>query len=464
MDNCPDEVLLKICGRLDFKSVATLRLTNKRLAEVGAEALVRRVRFHCSQESLERLKNIAKHDVFSRYVDTVVFEGNILANIGCVHTYAAHYELDHHKNERPQPPGKDASAREKRLYERNMGKFQQEVEAKFERYRIFYDQQQKVLQSDAYAHHIAPSIPRFPKLQNIVLSTVGRCKHVLSERFLETFAVDCVMPIDHDTSHTKEQLKHLLFPDGRPITTLRSLEVHVVSPKFFTGFMPGDMICQAFKNLRTIDLNFRLEKDDRLDWDIMAPGRPYADLRKGYLRAALASATGLRDLTINFEDSVFQGACTNMKHILGDHSWPKLACLDLDCMSVSQEYLLSMLKRQPSLHCLRLGFVTLDDGLWPAATKLMRKELKLKQFLPHGILEDGDQMYPMHLIDSDVYMDEFAHFSMGDALDIYVTDEWDAEDEYNPLEDEVFADPDELREEFGPFSDEEDLSDMDCSD
>lgn len=468
MEEWADEVLLQICSHLDFKDVANFRRVNKHFAEVGAEALVTKVRFHCSQESLERLNAIANHNVFNKYVDTIVFEGNILANVGCIHTYSAHYDLEHHKNERPQPPGKDATAREKRLYDRNLSKFDRDILLKYERYRAFYERQQKVLQSTAYDDLISPSIPLFPRLNKIVLSTVGRCKHVLSKRFLEMFAVDCAMPIEHDTKYTKEQLKHLLFPQGRPLTTLHSLEVHVISPKFFAGYMPRDLICQAFQNLKIVDLNFRLEKDDRHELDILTADRCYGELTKGFLSDALATARELKELTINFDDFGFYGACTHIKHIMGEHSWPNLTVLDLDCMAANEDYLLSTLKRQPALERLRLGFITLEQGDWPSATREMRKSLNLIEFSAHGLLEDPYQMYPMHLIDAEAYMTEFAHWTLAAALDEYVTDiidDFDDEPDYNPLEDMEFADPDELREEYGPFDeefDEENDSDMDC--
>ncbi|EXJ95322.1 hypothetical protein A1O1_00442 [Capronia coronata CBS 617.96] len=463
MDGCPDEVLLKICNRLDFKDVANLRRVNKHLAEVGAEALVKRVRFHCSQESLERLHAIANHDVFNKYVDTVVFEGNILANVGCIHTYTAHYKLDHHNNDRPQPPGKNATARERRLYERNVAKFNHDMMVKYERYRNFYDRQQKVLKSTAYDDLISPSIPCFPRLENIVLSTIGRCKHVLSKRFLEMFAVDCAMPPESDTKYTKEQLKHLLFPRGEPLTTLRSLEVNVVSPKFFAGYLPRDLMCQAFQNLKIINLNFRLEKDDRYDLEYLTADSCYKGLNEGHLRAALAAAEGLQDLTINFDDFGFFGACTDIKHVLGDHSWPNLDTLDLDCMSATEDNLLSMLKRQPALRSLKLGFITLEEGRWPTATLQMRRDLKLTKFAAHGFLEDPDQMYPMHFIDAEAYLVDFTHSTLDAALDVYVTDSFDESDDYHPLEDTEFADPEDVREEYGPFDDSE-FSDMDCSD
>lgn len=463
METCPDEVLLKICARLDFQTVANLRRVSTRFAEVGAEALVTRVRFHCSQDSLERLHAIASHQVFSKYVDAVVFEGNILANVGCVHTYSAHYELDHHKNERPAAPGRNATEREKRLYERNVVKFTREISQKYDRYRAFYDKQQKVLKSSAYQDLLAPSMLCFPRLNKITLTTIGRCKHVLSERFLEMFAVDCGMPIDCDTKYTKEQLKNLLFPQGRPLTTIRSLEVHVLSPKFFTGFIPRSLLCQAFKNLKVADLNLRLEKEDRIGLDMTTAERCYADLKKGYLRDALGAATELERLTVNFEDFGYYGACINVKHILGDHTWPNLAVLDLDCMSTTQDYLISFLKRHPTLHELCLGYMTLLEGRWTKATTIMRKDLNLTAFTTRGILEDPEQMYPMHLIDADAYMEDFHEFTMANALEIYVTDDWEEGDEYHPLEDEAFADEHELREEFGPFADDEDFSDMDCS-
>ncbi|KAL6249717.1 hypothetical protein RBB50_003572 [Rhinocladiella similis] len=479
MQQCPDEVLLKVCRLLDFKSLASFRLTTKRLAGIGAEALVSKVRFHCSQDSLQRLNTLATHDVFCKNVETVVFEANILANIGCIHSYSAHYELEHHRDERPQPPPRNATDREKRLFERNLAKFQKEIENKYDRYRQVLDDQQNLIKGPTYSELLGPSIRRFPRLTKIELNTVGRCKHVLSERFLETFATDCAMPIEGDTKHTKEQLRHLLFPLGRPLTNLLELAVHVLSPKFFSGYMPRDMICLAFSNLKVIELGLRLERDEVVTWGDMPADTCYGDLRKGLLRDALGAATGLEKLTVNFEDYGYHGPCANMKTVLGDHSWPKLHYLDLDCLSTTQDNLLAMLKRQPSIHTFKLGFVTLEQGSWIEATRRMRKELNLAFFSAQGILEDSEQMYPMHFIDSEAYVDSFVEMTMSDSLDVYVTsrygsnedDEDDDDEDLHPLEHDDFGDPEELRTDYGPFSDEDsellndsDDSDMDCSD
>jgi hypothetical protein len=135
----------------------------------------------------------------------------------------------------------------------------------------------------------------------------------------------------------------------------------------------------------------------------------------------------------------------------------------MDCIKCSEDYLLALLKRQPALRDLRIGFMTLEQGRWSSATRHMRKSLNLDNFLATGILEDADQMFAMHFLDSDAYAQDFTRISMGDALGLWVTDEPDApdHDNYHPLLDEDFADEDELREQFGPFEDDS-LSEMDC--
>lgn len=468
LDEFPDEVLLKIYNQMDFKSVASLRQTNKHFAEVGAEALTKRVRFHCTKQSLERLHAISKHSILCKYVETIVFEGNLLAWVPCIHTYMSHYTQDHHANERPLPPLSEASPREKRLYTRNMAKFQREVQKKYDRYKALYNEQQEVINSNASTDLIDLSMLRFPRLTKVALSTVGRCKHVLSGRFLDSFAADCAMPIEQDTKYTKDQMKHLLFPNDQPLTCLRTLEAHVISPHFFTGFVPKDMILQVFQNLKVIDLNFRLEKEDRINLDVSTADRCYADLNQGILRDALSAATDLEQLTINFDDYGYYGWVTKVSNILGDASWPKLVSLNLDCMATSEDYLLEILKRQPALRDVRLGFMTLDKGTWQSATGRMRHELDLDHFLATGILEDSDQMYPMHVLDGDAYASDFVHITLGEALGLWITDvnagranvPFDAD--YHPLRDEEFTDEEDLREQYGPFADDDEFSDMDC--
>ncbi|EXJ64084.1 hypothetical protein A1O7_00420 [Cladophialophora yegresii CBS 114405] len=461
LDAFPDEVIVKICTHLDFQSNANLRRSSKRMAQAGAEALVNRVRFHCAEKSLKRFHAIAHDAVLCKYVDTVVFEANLLANIPCVHTFQAHYHLDDH--ERPRPPRHDASPREKRLYERNVAKFNLAIEKKYERYLALYNTQQEFLSSPICTEMIEPSMLCFPRLTKVVLSTVGRCKHVLSGRFMESFAPDVTMPIEPDSKHTKDQLRHLLFPSGRPLTSLQALVVRVLTPKFFTGSIPSDMLCLAFQNLRVINLDFRLEKEDRTNLQRSSVRQQYADLSNGLLRNALCAANDLEQLTVNFDDYGYYGSVADLDKVLGTKAWPKLEMLNIDCMSTTEDELMDLLNRQPSLKDLQLGFMHLREGDWPSITTSMRKGLRLDDFVPTGIFEDSEQMYPMHHLDGDAYTEDFSHISLGEALGLWVVHGTESSDgkEYHPLLDDKFADADELRDQYGPFVEDEEFSDSD---
>jgi hypothetical protein len=264
---------------------------------------------------------------------------------------------------------------------------------------------------------------------------------------------------------SKDQLKHILLPFDRPIPTLRHLTVHLLSPRFFApGFVSCHLLGEAFRNLKVIDLHFRLENVPNIT-DVTAPPM-YQDVANGVLRKALQNADDLEELTINFEEGGFYPLST-LDAVLGpgDKTWSKLNTLDIDCMSTTEDGLLKLLKAQPRLSDLRIGHMSLTHGLWPAATKKMRKELKLENFVAAGILEDSSQMYALAYIDGSVYAENFNIITLSEALSMWMTDAYRGEEEdsdYDPLTDADFDAEEDLRDEYGPFSSEEEFSDMDC--
>jgi hypothetical protein len=264
---------------------------------------------------------------------------------------------------------------------------------------------------------------------------------------------------------TKDQLKHVLLPLGRTIPTLRHIVVHVLSPNFFApGFVSDHLLCEAFSKLKVIDLHFRLEGGYNVT-DVTGP-QMYRDVSNGALRKALQNADDLEELTINFEEGGFYPLAT-LDAVVGpgDKSWPKLNTLDIDCMSTTEDAFLKFLRNQPMLSDLRIGQMSLTHGLWPAVTKKMRKVLNLGNFVAIGILEDPSQMYALAYIDGQAYAESFNKITMSEALSMWMTDGYrvDAENpEYNPLADDAFDCEDDLRDEYGPFSNEEEFSDMDC--
>lgn len=348
MDQTPPEVLHQIFDLLEFSEVSALRAAAKKYANIGIEYLTHRIRFHCTAESIARAEELANHATLKNHVKALVMEGNLLADIGCEHSYASHYDSAHHADEKPQPPEMPCTTRERRLYERNLAKFDREVLQKYETYRIAWRKQQTLIKTPVYSQ-IGRSITlALPKLEMIRLSTVGRCHHTLSERFIRDFALDCAMPMDQDSEHSAVQLKHLLVPTGTPLRSLRFLEVHVLSPAFFSS-TPQAVLAEVFRNLRTVSLTFRLSTTERAGIDLDSTHRCYSKLLTTHLSDALAAATELKILTINFDDFGLYVPALNVKSILGDTTWSKLRQLDLDNIYADEEYLNKALQRQPSL-------------------------------------------------------------------------------------------------------------------
>lgn len=169
MDSLPPEVLHKIAKELGFAGIAALRRTASKYAAVGAEYLAPTLRFHCSQGSLERLKNFTEHPALRNQITTLKYEGNLIGNIGCEHAYLAHFELQHHRQGRPRKPGKDSSKRELRLYQRNLAKWEEDIRTKYRAYAVAYSTQQLLLKSSMYGQVLQSCQAAFPKLETVIM-------------------------------------------------------------------------------------------------------------------------------------------------------------------------------------------------------------------------------------------------------------------------------------------------------
>jgi hypothetical protein len=200
--NSPEEVVLKIFSQLGFSDIANLRLVNKRFSEIGRDALITQIHFHCSESSFNRLSQIAQHAVFHKHVDGVIFEGNMLASIGCSNEYVQWYPNEPWENELPPPLHPDATDRERRLYDRNVSRATKERKKRHSDYQELYMKQQNLVSSTAYNDFVDTSMARFPLLRKLTLSTAGRCRHVLSPRFFESYPLIGPLSIDQETKCT----------------------------------------------------------------------------------------------------------------------------------------------------------------------------------------------------------------------------------------------------------------------
>lgn len=272
------------------------------------------------------------------------------------------------------------------------------------------------------------------------------------------------------SEQSTHQLQHLIFPKGKPLLNLKSLHVSALSPKAFMSkpFKTGAV--EVFKSLEHVELIFRLEHEDRYNVHTSGVVTAYKDLIRGSLKSSLAAAKDLAHLKINFDDLGYFGPAVDIKDILGDSVWPKLSFLDLDCMKASGDFV-DVLKRQPSLKLLSLSFMFLENTAWPSTLKRMKDKLSLVLFTTRGLLEDLTSLYNTFHIDSTLYAEEHEEMSMSELLNDYVTGNicCGPDDEFHPLLDIEWAEPDMLYDLFGypdsdiNMSDMEDVTDSDAS-
>ena len=181
-------------------------------------------------------------------------------------------------------------------------------------------------------------------------------------------------------------------------------------PKFFAS-QPSSSLAEVFKSLQHVNLTFRLSHAEREAADLGYEDCYEEALKGGALFGPLAAATGLKHLTIQFEEHDSPGPVLDIKHILADGIWPQLELLDLDNVSGDGEYFSNFLKRQTSLRDLRLAFATLKTGTWPAFISSISK-LGLKSFTPMGIFEDSAETFIMESVDVDAWLDERSEITM----------------------------------------------------
>lgn len=462
MDSAPPEILHKIFRHLKFDEVAALRAAAPKYATIGVEYLATRIRFHCSQASLNRLQEFTKHPVIRHQITNLVYEANLIADVGCFHNYRAHFELQHHINDKPQEPKEGCTTRERRLYLRNLAKWEAKISVDFEKYEEALSDQRQLLNSKFYNQLLKSCAKSFPKLESIEVSTVRRCKHHLSQRFLEKFPLSCEVPMFGDSARSVESLSLLALNPSKPRPNLKTLQASLLDVDFFSPERQLK-IKQTFSTLR--DLGLDLEVDSFMMQ--MAVGPQRFGLQGGLLTEALITAADLEELRINFKGIQAREDNPNLKDILGQGTWPKLKSLDIDFFTTEAEYFLDTLKRQNSLKALYVGMASLSTSDWVATITKMRTELKLDNFCATGVLDDADEVYLTDYIDADYYIETHDKIRLTDALDCYVTNHDDEEEDLlNPLVGGEWGDEDDLEEVLGSLADEDscmsDVSHMDC--
>lgn len=473
----PAEIWHITCRYLAFDELVALRLTSRETADIAAEFLIPNIRIDTSVESFDRLKAIANHDFLRKGVTKLTYEAALLADAGCVHSYARHYESEHHRGiDKPEAPsGTAKTPRAERLYARNLAKFEQHIEDRYLRYRRQFDAQQLLVKTAAAAGSFFDCIDRLLNLNEVCLRTDGYCAHMVSSQFREKFSKDCAIHLSNDSSPTIWQLEKIVKPG------LKRLCARKITPKFFDGQEGRSQawLNSIFSSLEVVQLMFRQDRESEIA-DVTS-SQPIGSrmLENTLLSSALCSATNLKSLTVNFH-AVVERTAGSLMQILAHNSYPNLISLDIDFFSTTEEYFLQILKSQPNLKDVNVAFACVTEGYWHSIIKRMRNDLSLRSFFCSGMLEDPDQMFSTDLCDRELWSDG-ERLTLGVAIDLYVTDplypmgeedfdkfddDLDFDDVWNPIyriEDD-FEEEDQLAFEFGSIRDSDEDEDVRSTD
>jgi hypothetical protein len=454
MDRCPPEVIHAIFGLLEFPDVSALRRTSRKYATVGLEYLTNTVSLFLTQESINRAKSLVNHPVIRQHITSLLFEGYMVADVGCAHNYATHWGCCNCHEQRPTPPEPGASARERRLHQRNLAKFEKHINEQYQRHRALYDEQQVLINSPAYATLGRDIAQVLPKLVNLNFRSAPPCFHHLSDRFRDMISGTSLV-LKHKSRDAVTQLASLLLPGGTPLLNLKLLQIDTISPAFFAE-ASQPVLNQVFTSLQSIRIMLRLSSQDE---DAMSDDQyegSYSAILGESLNEALASARGLENLAINIDDD-WSAPGIKAQSILGDTTWPKLKRLDLDFCIADEEYLASAFQRHAStLEHLNLVCVKLTSGDWRSMIDKLRK-LDLTIFGAGGVFEDNHDLYILPHCNVDAFFDSELEITLAQEICTYVTEGLTAPRDH-PL-DNVFQDIEELREElnaYADFSDDED--------
>jgi hypothetical protein len=408
MDRCPPEVVHTIFGLLGFREVSAVRRTSKKYAAVGLEYLTDTVSLFLTEESIARAKSLANHPVIRQRITSLLFEGYQVADVGCAHNYADHCGCCDCHEQRPRSPGLTASARERRLYDRNLAKFEKHIIEQYQRHEALWEEQQTLIKSPTYSalgRNIAQALP---KLNKLTFRSTPHCFHHVSDRFRDLMS-DISLVMKNQPKDAATQLGFLLLPGGTPLLNLRTLHIDTVSPSFFANATQS-VLAQVFSSLQSIRILLRLSSDEIPLSEDNYEGA-YDAILGTSLNDALASAQGLENLAINVDDKLCCPAIS-AKSILGETTWPKLKRLDLDFFVAGEQYLTNALDRHAStLEDLHLSCVKLNSGSWHSMIDKLRK-LGLNIFGAGGVFEDPQDLHILQHCNVDAFFDDDMEITM----------------------------------------------------
>ncbi|MCJ1248509.1 hypothetical protein MMC30_005727 [Trapelia coarctata] len=419
----PLELLRLIFIYLPSKDLKNLRLTCKFLDNIAAEFLLPEVHIVFTTKSINRLKNISLHPVFSQHVTAIFYEGDRLDHYESAEEWKTKVDLDLVDWSR----NCDGNTEKNRLLSwKDANLTESEVDNGWKAYERLYKQQQELQDIDNHEREIALAIHRLPKLDTIRLSLESAFGGP-SSYLKESFKNGLVIP----------QGEYSLLPFEPPGLRqyLSLMRGFCVSEKFASEapLASGSKVASSFNQAWSISPLRVLHLGGTI-WlmfpaippcvmsDIGASLRHLVELKlilytgldrfnelgeeieicrwcmdKGHLLDFLSSAPNLEKLHVGFDFMFPFSQAASLEYIFGDKTWPKLSHLTIGNVFAPQAQLLSLFKRhQETLRSWSLEGLCLEAGAdWKEVLKELRDVSPWKNARVCGdLMVEGEEDYP----------------------------------------------------------------------
>ncbi|KZF23624.1 hypothetical protein L228DRAFT_246437 [Xylona heveae TC161] len=419
MDQMPQEILELIFSHCDFTSLKQARLVCRSLADAIAPTIFEVVWIALLPESLSKLEQISRHEIYKSYVRKIVYLGDILPAFGSLDRWKTQIDerprirdFIHSKlalaavNTSPQWLREhDMMAKREWLSLPRIVSSPEVVGNKYKRYQYQMAAQADMIRTGFDMSIILTAVGRLENLKDVVVET---CHYMDANRqpLWSSFREETLIGPDEwnevrrrredEWRRAVEGVRHissLLLAIHRAGLQPRSLEFQTVGLAFWDqnpiSFLEGipsqwtkPLMRGALHNLRRLKL--------RVEYDVFACDEIMAGLREFLLEANELDDLSLELAEENNEGSLLHEQSPKVLGLLDDLTWPRLRKLLLSSLA-REDKLISFLGRHAStLKNLTLIDVILVEGQgsWSSVIRQLPHVLSLEKVYLEGLWDD----------------------------------------------------------------------------
>jgi len=357
MDRLPVEILDNICADyLPVWDVPNFRLVCRAFSRIGARYLLPEISVAFLPRTFARFKAISEHPVISQYVNTIIYQVDVLPKIRSIGEYKnfVHLPVPARLPSLLRPSSSQGmDARTYRRQRRDLLKtFDERVQESnkitmegWKWYKDLYRQQETILSSDTPMEVLGSTLTKFPRLKRVVVQTqeteIEESIPSLRKDPFRQSLVTLDLPVASHPPCGVLPLRNLLLSAFTAKTNLQDIYARYISFKFFD--CDEDMFARIKSTVRYVH-HLVMEvasTDDRLsiNEDEENSGACSDLFDSGRFREFLTAAPDLRRLWLLFDWPV------TLESVFGGDRWNFLRSLHLGTIDTQEDVLLAFFKR-----------------------------------------------------------------------------------------------------------------------